>query len=592
MKDRIAEVVASSLGIVTSELLLEIPENQDFGDYTTSIAMRAFADKSLLEKLPESVRDSKDPYDLASSLVVFLEEKTDLLNYVEKILAIKPGFINIWLKDEILVDNLIHISKKHYYYGSSDIGRNKRVVIDYSSPNIAKRFSIGHLRSTIIGQSLYNIYEFLGYKVIGDNHLGDWGTQFGKLIYMLKRHPLESVTVEGLEKLYVKYHQLAKGEEKEKMDFEARAWFAKLEKGVPMAREIWRKCVSISMREFNRIYDLLGVSFDMMMGESRYSNVLKRLLKNKHFLSYLSEGEGGAKIIDLQEYGIKTPLMFLKSDGTTTYAARDLACIYYRIRRFEPHVIIYEVGKEQTLHFKQVFAAARKLGWAGDSIILHHTAHGLYLSPSGKKFSTREGDVVNLEEVLKEAIRKAGEIINSSKTARDIPEKDLERITNDIGIGAIKYFDLKHAVGSDIVFDWNKILDLKGNSGPYIQYTFARTNSVLEKAKEKGFIVKDLEYCDIEVLRLDLTDEERDIARLLFHFGEFVKKAAVDFSPKVICDYLFALCQRYNSFYDKYPILKEKNSKKKMFRLKLTEDIGWVIRNGLRLLGIEVVERM
>lgn len=592
MKDRLSAIIASFLGITSNDLSLEIPDNQDFGDYTTSVAMRAFADKTFLEKLPESLKIAKNPYELAANIVNAIEEKGELSDYIEKILAIKPGFINIWLKDEVLIDNLIQISKSNYYYGSSDIGKNKRVVIDYSSPNIAKRFSIGHLRSTIIGQSLYNIYEFLGYKVIGDNHLGDWGTQFGKLIYMLKRHPLESGSGEGLEKLYVKYHQLAKGEEKEKMDFEARAWFAKLEKGVPMAREIWRKCVSISMREFNRIYDLLGVSFDMMMGESRYSGVLKRLLKNKHFLSHLSEGESGAKIIDLSEYGIKTPLMFLKSDGATTYAARDLACLYYRMRRFEPHIVIYEVGKEQTLHFKQVFAAARKLGWVDDSVILYHTAHGLYLSPSGKKFSTREGGVVNLEDVLLEAIKKAGEIVSSSKTARNIPPKDLERITNDIGIGAIKYFDLKHSVGSDIVFDWSKILDLKGNSGPYIQYTFARTNSVLEKAKERGIDVKNLEYSDIEVLRLDLTDSERDIARLLFHFGEFVKKAAVEFSPKVICDYLFALCQRYNSFYDKYPILKEKNAKKKMFRLKLTEDVGWVIRNGLRLLGIEVVEKM
>ncbi len=592
MKDKLAQILTSSLGITPNDLLLEIPENQDFGDYTTSVAMRAFADKSLLKKFPESLKTAKNPYDLALSIAALLEEQSGLSDFVEKILALKPGFINIWLKDEVLVDNLIHISKIHYYYGSSDIGTNKRVIIDYSSPNIAKRFSIGHLRSTIIGQSLYNIYEFLGYKVIGDNHLGDWGTQFGKLIYMLKRYPLESVTVEGLEKLYVKYHQLAQGEEKEKMDFEARAWFAKLEKGVPVAREIWRKCVAISMREFNRIYDLLGVSFDMMMGESQYSGVLKRLLKNKHFLSHLADGENGAKIIDLKDYGIKTPLMFLKSDGATTYAARDLACIYYRMRRFQPHIIIYEVGKEQTLHFKQVFVAARKLGWVPDWVILHHTAHGLYLSPSGKKFSTREGGVVNLEEVLREAIKKAEEIIKSSKTARNIPEKDLERITNDIGIGAIKYFDLKHTVQSDIIFDWSKILDLKGNSGPYIQYTFARTYSVLEKAKEADLDVKNLEYSDIEVLRLDLTDDERDIARLLFHFGEFIKKAASDFSPKVICDYLFTLCQRYNSFYDKYPILKEKNAKKKMMRLKLTEDVGWVIRNGLRLLGIEVVERM
>ena len=592
MKDKVSELISSSLGVPILDLSLEIPENQDFGDYTTSFAMRAFGNKKLLDALPKEVKNAKTPYDLAEFLALLLEKSDELMSLFEKVIAIKPGFINFWLKDEILVDNLIHISKMHYYYGSSDIGKGKRVLVDYSSPNIAKRFSIGHLRSTIIGQSLYNIYDFLGYKVIGDNHLGDWGTQFGKLIYMMRRYPLESVTVEGLEKLYVKYHELAQGVEKEEMDLHARAWFAKLEKGVPVAREVWRKCVTISMREFNRIYDLLGVSFDLMMGESQYSGVLKRLLKSRRFLPYLSDGENGAKIIDLTDYGIKTPLMFLKSDGATTYAARDLACIYYRARRFQPDIFIYEVGKEQTLHFKQVFAAARKLGWVDDSVVLYHTGHGLYLSPSGKKFSTREGGTVNLEDVLLAAIKKAREIIKSSKTARDIPEKDLERISNDIGIGAVKYFDLKHSVQSDIVFDWDKILDLKGNSGPYIQYTFARTNSVLEKAKEAKIDFKGLSYSDIEVLRLDLTDDERDIARLLFHFGDFVKKAAFSFSPKVICDFLFSLSQKYNAFYDKYPILREKNINKKMFRLKLTEDVGWVIRNGLRLLGIEVVERM
>jgi len=575
MIEEIKRILTTELGI--EEIDLEIPEKKGFGDYTTNVALKA-AGSSKGKKL-QSLK-------LAREMADKLQENEELKQWIEKVEVAGGGFLNFWLKDDILINNLIDIEREKYDYGSARIGQKKRVVIDYSSPNIAKRFSIGHLRSTIIGQALYNLYGFLGYKVIGDNHLGDWGTQFGKLIYMLRRYPLKSMDVEALEKLYVQYHRLAEKDKTGEMDFQARVWFQKLEKGDKTAKETWRRCVKISLAEFNRIYDLLGVSFDYSVGESRYAKEIKKLLKNKKFLGQLEEGKDGAKIITLDEYGIKTPLMFFKKDGASTYAARDLACIYYRMRRFEPHLIIYEVGQEQILHFKQVFAAAHKLGWVGEETTLYHTGHGLYLSPQGKKFSTRKGEGVDLEAVLKEAIKKARKIILSSQTARGLSQKEIDRVSQDVGIGAVKYYDLKHAVQSNIVFDWQKILDLEGNSGPYLQYTFARCFSVLSKAKKEGFSWSENLDC------LAPAGEERDLARLLYHFPEMVKKSAFLFSPNILCAYLFDLARLYNRFYDGSPILKEKDLKLRSWRLGLTEGTAWVLRNGLRLLGIEIIEKM
>lgn len=583
---KLKELIASSLGISAFDFSLEIPEREDFGDYTTNLAMQVFSDQNRLEKIKVDFKDAKNPFILASKIVEKLGSDRNLMHFVSKIEVKNSGFINFWLKDDILIDNLIYIDNLRDSYGASKIGTGKKVVIDYSSPNIAKQFSIGHLRSTIIGQALYNIYCFLGYKVIGDNHLGDWGTQFGKLIFMLKNYPPRYLDIKTLEKLYVDFHLLS--EKDKSLEAEGRSWFKKLEEGERTARLLWRKCLKISLGEFKRIYDLLDVSFDYMLGESFYENEIKSLLEDKKLLANLEDGEGGAKIIRLDEFGIKTPLMLLKSDGATTYAARDLACIRYRVRHFRPRIIIYEVGQEQTLHFKQVFAAARKLGYVPDDTVLYHTRHGLYLSAEGRKFSTRKGGIVNLEEVLNEAIAKAREIIESSATSRNLSQKEVERVSNDVGIGAIKYFDLKHSVQSNIVFDWQKVLTLEGNSGPYLQYTFARAFSVLGKAADFNLDFK-VKYNLSGVL---LLNEERSILRQVFQFGEVVQKAAFSYSPNILCDYLFKLSQKYNSFYDKYPILKEEDLQKRFLRLKLTEAVSWVLKNGLGLLGIKVIEKM
>jgi len=533
---------------------VEATENPDFGDYSSNVAL-----------------GHKPPREFAEKLVAKLKADKKLGKLVDKVEIAGPGFINFWLKRNVLLGNLNEIQKEVDRYGWSDSGKGKTVVIDYSSPNIAKPFGIGHLRSTIIGQALYNLYKSLGYEVVGDNHLGDWGTQFGKLIYMIKKENIKDFDVDKLEELYIKFHKLVADPTKvEEMESEARSWFKKLEDGDSEAKEIWQKCVDVSMAEFNKIYDLLGIKIDFALGESYYENEMKQMMDEAAVKEHLSKGEDNALIIDLSKEGVEIPLMFLKSDGGTTYATRDLATIKFRVRKWNPDIIIYEVGAEQALYFKQVFAAAKLLGLVKDTVILVHTAHGLYLAPDGKKFSTRKGKTIKLEEVLTEAVERAKKLGNSNQ---DVAEK--------VGVGAIKYYDLMHSVQSNVVFDWDKMMNLEGNSGPYLQYTVARTNSVLaKKSASQGEALQDVG---------DLDGEELSVLRALVRFSEVIESAAKSYSPNLLCNYLYDLAQKYNAFYNKDKIIGGENEE---FRLVLTSATGQVLKNGLKLLGIETPERM
>lgn len=557
IRDQIIKVIEEAAG--THDFDLELPENETFGDYSSNVALQG-----------------ENPREKAEEIVEKLKSDKELSKVVAKIEVAGPGFINLWLKKDVLIDNLMQIEGEKEKYGSSDIGKGKTMVIDYSSPNIAKSFGIGHLRSTIIGQALYNLYKFLGYESIGDNHLGDWGTQFGKLLYELadlSDEAIEKLSVEDLEKLYVEFHK--KAENDPKMEDGARAWFKKLEEGDARAKKLWKYCVDISLTEFNRIYEILGIKIDLAFGESYYESEMRQMMEDPAVKKYLEKGEDGALIIDLSKAGIKTPLMFLKSDGATTYATRDLATIKFRVRKWNPDIIIYEVGAEQTLHFQQVFAAAKILGLVGKNIELMHTAHGLYLAPDGKKFSTRKGKTIKLEEVLDEAIERA------KKLQKDRPAS-AEATARKVGIGAIKYYDLMHSVSSNVVFDWEKMMNLEGNSGPYLQYTVARCNSVIQKAPAlKGDSFKG-EHGNLD-------DDELAVLRSLIRFSEVIEIAAKTYSPNLLANYLYDLAQKYNGFYNKDKIIGGENEQ---FRLALTSGTGQVLKNGLKLLGIETPERM
>jgi len=534
-------------------------------------ALKKFSD---LEKVEVSIpkKEGKKLIDVSNDLINKLRKDNSLKEYIEKI-EFKSGFINFWFKKEYLLQELKKIDLRKNEYGKGNLGVGKVIVIDYSAPNIAKRFSIGHLRSTIIGQAIYNLYEYLGYKVIGDNHWGDWGTQFGTLLaeIEIKKANVDDLTIEDLEKMYVEFNK--KQEEDPKLHDKAKEWFKKLEEGDIKAREIWQKIVDISIKEFNKVYDLLGVKIDYAYGESFYQDqmpeVIKELKKKK-----ISKKSKGAEIVEFKDM---SPAMILKSDGTTTYFTRDLATVKYRIQNWNPDIFIYEVGSEQTLHFRQLFETVRKLGWIKNQE-LKHIGHGLYRFKEGK-MSTRKGKTVKLEEILDLSVKKAKEIIKKSDTSRGLGENEINDVSLKVGIGAIKYFDLMHQPVSDIIFDWEKIFVLEGNSAPYIQYTYARTNSVLEKS----------DYKKKAVAENKLNTEEISVLRSLIKFSDYILLSAKSYSPNILCSYLFSLAQKYNSFYNKHRIIGGENEG---FRLLLTKSVGQILGNGLNLLGIEAPTRM
>ncbi|MCX6759051.1 MAG: arginine--tRNA ligase [Candidatus Nealsonbacteria bacterium] len=546
------------------EIKIEHPEEKVHGDYSTNVAM-------VIAKL---VR--KNPIEIAK----LINWKLEIGNwkFLNKIEAVEPGFINFFLSNSVLTKELKIILKEKEKYGSSKVGKGKTVIIDYSSPNIAKPFGIGHLRSTIIGQALYNIYKFLGWKCIGDNHLGDWGTQFGKLIVAIKKWRMKDFSVRELENLYVKFHKEA--EKNPKLEEEARREFKNLEKGEKTARKTWKKCVEISLKEFDKVYKLIGIKIDYALGESFYQGMFEAVVQEtiKKEIALKSQG---ALVIKYPKDKLP-PAMLLKSDGATTYLTRDLATVKYRLKKWKPDLIIYEVGADQKLHLKQLFEAVELLGWAKRTEFFH-VAHGLYRTKTGK-FSTRKGKTIHLEEVLKEAIEKTREIIEKSETGQELSKEEKEKIAKIVGIGAVKYNDLFQHYSKDIIFDWDKILNLKGNSAPYLQYTFARCQSVLKKAK--------LETEPEKVEVLTFNKEEKDILREIYKFPEIVKEAADRFSSNLICNFIFDLAQKYNLFYNLHSIIKAQPAELKIFRLTITACVAQVLKNTLNLIGISAPEKM
>jgi arginyl-tRNA synthetase len=571
MEEKIKEILKNSARqlfpkIKISEFQVEHPEKKEFGDYSTNLAF-------LIAK-----ELKKKPGEIANEIAKFIQKE----KIFEKVEVKEPGFINFFLSLNFLFEELRKILKEKENYGKGKSGKGKTVIIDYSSPNIAKPFGIGHLRSTIIGQALYNIYKFFSYKVIGDNHLGDWGTQFGKLIFAIKnwgKKKVEDYSIEELEELYVKFHKEA--EKNPQLEEEGRKWFKKLENGDKEARRIWKTLVKISLKEFERIYKLLGIKFDLSLGESFYEPMTKEMIEELKKKKIAKESQG-ALIVEFPKNEFP-PVIVQKSDGTTTYFTRDLATIKYRLKRWNPDLIIYEVGADQKLHFQQLFKTVEILGWAKKTKFVH-VAHGLYRTKTGK-FSTRKGETVHLEDVLKEAIERAKEIIEKSGTSRGLKEREKEKISKIVGIGAVKYNDLSQHPSKDIIFDWEKVLNLKGNSAPYLQYTFVRCQSVLRKAKK-------LQIANFKLQIEKLKKEEIDILREIYKFPEIVEEAAEKFSPNLICNFIFDLAKKYNLFYDLYSILKAEDEEIKNFRLILTKSVAQIIKNSLSLLGIQTPEKM
>lgn len=540
------------------------PPDPRFGDYSTNAAIVA---AKILKKPPMEIADA-----IKSNV------ESRMSKVVGKIQVAPPGFINFTLKREIVQKNLANILKLKNKYGSSKVGKRKTVIIDYSAPNIAKMMHVGHLRSTIIGQAIYNIYSFLGYRVIGDSHIGDWGTQFGKLIYAYKyfadKKKLKKNFIGEITKLYVDFNARAKLDIK--LDGFAREETKKFQEGDRKNVKIWKYFVRQSIKEFNRIYRMLGIKIDYTLGESFYHPMLKSIIQEalKKNVAVFSQG---AVIIPLEKYNMP-PFMIRKSDGATLYGTTDLATIKYRKKKWKPAKIIYVVANEQAGHLAQLFKAAEILGYIkhGEAI---HVKFGMVLGFDGKKFSTREGKIVLLENLLNEAIGRAYKIAEEKN--QKLPAREKKNIAAIVGIGAMKYNDLSQNRLSDIVFDWDKMLNFSGNSAPYLQYTYARIRSILRKSKMPK-----------KYNAILLTDpKEAALLKSLAKFPEAIEEASAQYNPNIIANYLYILANHFNLLYEALPVLKAEKDLRQA-RLALILSVSIVIKNGLKLLGIEVLEKM
>ncbi len=505
--------------------------------------------------------------------------------------AAARGYLNFTLRRPEFVRSVVaDYTRDPAAYGGSGRGRGKTVVIDYSSPNIAKPFSVGHLRSTIIGQALHNILAALGYRPVGDNHLGDWGTQFGKLLCAYDRWgdeaELARTSTGHLLQLYVRFHEEATKDPS--LEQQARDWFRRLETGDTATRRTWQRFVELSSAEFARVYELLGVEIDNTLGESFYADRLDEVVERalaqgiarREVPPEAGSGEetpasGEAVVlIPLDAAGIETPLILQKSDGTSLYATREIATAEYRLEQWHPDKLLYVVGNEQQLYFRQLAAALRLLGHETPVV---HVNFGLIRLPEGR-MSTREGRVVLLEDVIREAVRRARAVVED----RDLPDDEKDRIARVVGIGALKYADLSQSRNKEVVFDWDKMLALDGNSAPYLQYAHTRCRSILARATERP-------EPDLALLA---GEEEFALTRQLARFPDAVAAAGASYEPHRIANYLYRLAQDFSGFYNRTPVLKADSPGLVGARLLLVEMTGTVLRNGLGLLGINVPERM
>lgn len=566
IEQKVQEVIKEHFG-EDIKMQLSIPKDISHGDFTSNISFQ----------LGKS--SGKIPFDIAEELAKKLEKHLLELG-LEKVEPITPGFINFYLSEASLSRNLKEVlSTPKKIAGVVKNPKYTSAVVEYSSPNIAKPFTVGHLRSTIIGDAIANLLKETGYKVFRDNHLGDWGTQFGKQIYAIKLWGNEEKIaksenpVKDLVALYVKFHEEA--EKNPELEDEARKWFKKLEDGDKEARDLWQKCIDWSFKEFDRIYKELGVTFTENnghgYGESYFEDKMQPVIDDLKKKGLLTKDKDAQLVyFPADKY---PPLMIMKGDGATLYATRDLATDKFRLEHYGRDIlVINEVGMEQSLYFRQLFETEYLLGWYKEGQRVH-VGHGLYRFKTGK-MSTRKGNVIWLDEVLKEAENRARELSRGNDV-----------IAKTVAVGALKWNDLKRSSHLDVTFDWDEILSMNGNSGPYVQYAYTRTQSVLGKAESKDFGVG---------LSKNYTPqkEELDQLRKLVQFPQIVQVAAGTYSPNMICEYLFELSQMFNNFYQKYRILNANSEDEKTFRLSLTAGVGSIIKQGLNLLGIEAPEHM
>lgn len=568
-KKQLAEAMAASVeqleGPEAVSGLFEVPANSDMGD----LSLPCFKLSKLMRKAPQQIAE-----DLKSACAS--------AEFVERVDAVN-GYLNFYWNRQRFAGNVLgQVLSQKENYGSSAAGEGRRIVIDYSSPNIAKPFHIGHLRSTMIGNALYQLFRFQGYECVGVNHLGDWGTQFGKLIVgYLRWGNEESVRDGGIDellRLYIKFHDEA--EEQPQLEDEARNWFVRLEQGDPEAEKLWQWFKEISLQEFNKIYSLLGVSFDSYAGESFYNDKTAAVVKELSEKGLLEEDDG-AKLVRLDDYDM-SPALILKKDGSTLYHTRDIAAAIYRKETYDFSKAIYVTGSPQSLHFKQWFKIIELMGcdWASD---LHHVPFG-QVSLEGAKLSTRKGNVVKLEELLNQAIQKTETLIEEKNPQLE----NKTEVARQVGVGAVIFNDLSTNRIKDTVFSWDEALNFDGETGPYVQYTHARACSLLRKAGDSALQVRsDLLYTE----ELFQVQQAYDVVKELSDFPDKIGQACEKLEPSLISRYLVDLSQEFNRFYHECPILVD-DEQKRAERLAIVTAVKTVLQSGLHLIGMASPEKM
>ncbi|MBM7641937.1 arginine--tRNA ligase [Streptococcus loxodontisalivarius] len=557
ISEEIAKVVPD-LDQETIFNLLETPKNSDMGD----LAFPAFSLAKVLRKAPQMIASD-------------IAEQIDASNF-DKVEAVGP-YINFFLdKAKISANVLEQVISAGSDYAAQAIGQGRNVAIDMSSPNIAKPFSIGHLRSTVIGDSLANIFEKIGYKAVKINHLGDWGKQFGMLIVAYKKwgskEAVQANPINELLQLYVRIN--AEAENDPSVDEEAREWFRKLEAGDQEATELWQWFRDESLVEFNRLYDELGVSFDSFNGEAFYNDKMDEVVDILTEKGLLEESQG-AQVVNLEKYGIEHPALIKKSDGATLYITRDLAAALYRKRQYDFAKAVYVVGNEQSAHFKQLKAVLKEMDfdWSDD---ITHVPFGL-VTKEGKKLSTRKGNVILLEPTVAEAISRAKAQIESKNP--NLADKDA--VAHAVGVGAIKFYDLKTDRLNGYDFDLEAMVSFEGETGPYVQYAHARIQSILRKAN----------FTADASTNYSLNDAESwEIIKLIQDFPRIIKRAADNFEPSIVAKFAISLAQSFNKYYAHTRILDE--SPERDSRLALSYATATVLKEALRLLGVEAPNEM
>ena len=538
---------------------------KEFGDFQTNFAMMS------------SKLIGKNPREIANTIIENFE-KNDI---IEKLEVAGPGFINIFLKNSFLNEEIKKLENEKYDFSFLNI--DKTVIIDYSSPNIAKRMHIGHLRSTIIGDSIKRILNFLGFKTLADNHIGDWGTQFGKLIVAYKnwldKKAYEEDPIGELERIYVLFSDKAKKDPA--LEDEAREELKKLQLGNEDNQKLWKEFIDISLKEYNKVYERLDVNFDYYYGESFYNDMMPSVLEELKKKNIAREDQG-ALVVFFEDDKLP-PAIVQKKDGSFLYTTSDLATMKFRKNELKVDEAVYLTDDRQQNHFKQVFEIGKMLGEPYD-YKKTHIVFGI-MRFGDQIFSSRSGNTIRLVNLLDEAKKQVKKVIDEKNP--NIPEKEKEKIAETIGSGAIKYFDLSQNRTSDITFTWEKVLNFEGNTGPYLQYTYVRIMSIFRKLEEENINVE-----NTDIVLDEMAGIERELASELLKFPQAVVKSYENFRPNIIADYLFDTAKLFNSFYNSSSILKEEDKQVMDARILLAKKTAFVLKEGLELLGIKTVNRM